>query len=169
MWWAADAPDRSAELPRLLPAIRLKPNEIQVRPIRAFAERLFTELAPPAAVLSAGFCCASHNSRLKAGETVGSRSARLSYVQERLERRLKALAVSSSDAELARTEVEHYVRSCERRVSSSAASTTCMSSPPPRRSMPSGLLAAGGHDVNWRSLRCLLQHLAPYNEALTKC
>jgi hypothetical protein len=26
--------------------------------------------------------------------------------------------------------------------------------PPPRRCMPKGLLAAGGHDIGWRSLRC---------------
>ena len=51
--------------------------------------------------------------------------------------------------------------SCKQRLQSSAAIGVCMSSPPPRRSMPSGLLAAGGHDINWRSLRC------PYTASYT--
>ena len=85
-------------------------------------------------------------------------------MQERFEGRLKTLAVGSSDAELAKREVDQYVRSCEQTVSASAMSTTCKSSPPPRRSMPSGLLAAGGHDVNWRSLR--YPFLTPFFRAL---
>lgn len=69
-------------------------------------------------------------------------------------RRLGTFAVSQEDAELACTVVAQYVADCEGRAQGASASAACMSSPPPRRSMPSGLLAAGGHDVNWRSLRC---------------
>ena len=72
-------------------------------------------------------------------------------MQERFERRVEAFSESIADAELAKREVKQYVLECEQKGSAAIASSTF--SPPPRRSMPSGLLAAGGHDVNWRSLR----------------
>ena len=77
-------------------------------------------------------------------------------LQERFERRLEDLLVSEDARRLAGDVVEQYVQDCGRRARSASVSASCAASPPPRRSMPSGLLAAGGHDVNWRSLRCAL-------------
>lgn len=77
-------------------------------------------------------------------------------LQERFHRRLEDTAVSDEERRLAGEVVEQYVQDSERRARGASVNASCMASPPPRRSMPSGLLAAGGHDVNWRSLRSAL-------------
>lgn len=87
-------------------------------------------------------------------------------LQERFQRRLEDTGVSDEERRLAGDVVEQYVQDCERRARGAAVNASCAASPPPRRSMPSGLLAAGGHDVNWRSLRSALS-LAP--KALDAC
>lgn len=58
-------------------------------------------------------------------------------------------------AEHVRSVLQQWVADSERRAGGSGATTrgSAQALPPPRRSMPKGLLAAGGHDIGWRSLR----------------
>ena len=65
--------------------------------------------------------------------------------------------------------VEQYVQDCERRARGASVSAPGTASPPPRRSMPSGLLAAGGHDVNWRSLRSAIRLALTALDACCAC
>ena len=90
-------------------------------------------------------------------------------LQERFHRRLEDTAVSEEERRLAGDVVAQYVQDCERRARGASVSASCAASPPPRRSMPSGLLAAGGHDVNWRSLRPALGLALKPLEACSAC